>query len=51
MKFSIKNLTLNLNNSKRFSNPRFLFSIKKEIESLKKEGEIFNVTPRIMSLC
>lgn len=38
MKFGIKNLTLNLSNTKRFYNPRFLFSIKKEIESLKKEG-------------
>lgn len=51
MKFSIKNLTLNLTNSKRLSTPKFTFSIIKEIESLKKEGEVFNVTPRIMSLC
>lgn len=51
MRFSVKNLALNFNHSQRLSKVKFSFSVKKQIESLKKEGEVFNVTPRIMNLC
>lgn len=50
MRTSLKNLSNQLVGFRNITTPRFVFSVKKQIESMKKEGEVFNVTPRIMSL-
>lgn len=50
MQTSLKNLSSRLVAFRNITISRFVFSVKKEIESFKKEGEVFNVTPRIMSL-